>query len=96
MCCPLIASREKSISSSFLIATGSADNSAYVFDIGTVGSSSPLLQKLEGHKDRVYAVHFHPSDPILASCSADATLKIWTTQPPQPQPQPQQQVKDLQ
>jgi len=25
----------------------------------------------------VYATHFHPQEPILASCSADFTLKIW-------------------
>ena len=29
------------------------------------------------HQDRVYATHFHPQEPILASCSADFTLKIW-------------------
>jgi COMPASS component SWD3 len=58
------------------VATGSADSSAYLFDIG--GSKGPLIQKLEGHKDRVYAVHFHPMDPILSTCSADSTIKIWT------------------
>ena len=35
------------------------------------------MQRLEGHADRVYATHFHPHEPILASCSADFTLKIW-------------------
>ena len=25
----------------------------------------------------MYATHFHPQEPILASCSADFTLKIW-------------------
>ncbi|RKP27973.1 WD40-repeat-containing domain protein [Syncephalis pseudoplumigaleata] len=36
-----------------------------------------LLQRLEGHTDRVYSVDFHPTEPILCSCSADATIKIW-------------------
>ncbi|RUP45012.1 hypothetical protein BC936DRAFT_148731 [Jimgerdemannia flammicorona] len=40
-------------------------------------NSAELMQRLEGHTDRVYAVHFHPTEPILASCSADFTVKIW-------------------
>lgn len=36
-----------------------------------------LLQRLEGHTDYVYAVDFHPTEPILATCSADHTIKIW-------------------
>jgi COMPASS component SWD3 len=35
------------------------------------------MQRLEGHTDRVYAVNFHPTEPILASCSADSTIKVW-------------------
>ena len=37
-------------------------------------------QRLEGHSDRVYSTSFHPHEPILASCSADFTLKIWVPQ----------------
>ncbi|PHZ13300.1 uncharacterized protein RHIMIDRAFT_291064 [Rhizopus microsporus ATCC 52813] len=38
------------------------------------------MQRLEGHTDRVYAVNFHPTEPILASCSADFTVKRqWLT-----------------
>ena len=36
------------------------------------------MQRLEGHSDRVYAVAFHPTKPLLASCSADFTVKLWT------------------
>jgi WD40 repeat protein len=36
-----------------------------------------LVQRLHGHTDRVYAVDFHPHEPLLATCSADFTLKIW-------------------
>lgn len=35
------------------------------------------MQRLEGHTDRVYAVNFHPTEPILASCSSDSTIKVW-------------------
>lgn len=40
-------------------------------------NSAELMQRLEGHTDRVYAVNFHPTEPILASCSADCTIKVW-------------------
>jgi len=66
---------EKSMDDSLLIATGSADGNTFVFSIG--GSNASLIQRLEGHNDRVYAVNFHPFDPILASCSADNTIKLW-------------------
>ncbi|KAH8548820.1 WD40-repeat-containing domain protein [Umbelopsis sp. PMI_123] len=65
------AVEEKSV----LLATGSADPYAYLYNIGE--NSSELMQRLEGHTDRVYAVNFHPTEPILASCSADSTIKVW-------------------
>ncbi|KAF2070687.1 hypothetical protein CYY_007988 [Polysphondylium violaceum] len=66
------------INQSVLLATGSSDYNAYIFDIGLSKQSGRLLQKLEGHTDRVYSVKFHPSEPILASCSADSTIRLWT------------------
>ncbi|KAI9146104.1 WD40-repeat-containing domain protein [Paraphysoderma sedebokerense] len=60
-----------------LFATGSADPFAYVYAIGETDGVSELLQRLEGHSDRVYAVSFHPTDLILATCSADFTIKLW-------------------
>ncbi|RIB05690.1 WD40-repeat-containing domain protein [Gigaspora rosea] len=60
-------SKDKSLEESLLLATGSADPYA----------TGELLQRLEGHTDFVYAVDFHPFEPILASCSADFTIKIW-------------------
>ena len=56
-----------------LLASGSADPYVYIYDV----ASGRLLQRLEGHKDRVYAVAFHPTQPTLASCSADFTIKVW-------------------
>jgi WD40 repeat protein len=35
------------------------------------------LQTLEGHRDTVYGASFHRSEPLLASFSADATVRIW-------------------
>jgi len=86
-----------------VLASGSADNYAYLFDLGLHNEVSFILQesallptsnlaltsgllpmqvtgefvqKLEGHSGRVYAVHFHPSEPLLASASADHSIKV--------------------
>ncbi|KAI8800555.1 WD40-repeat-containing domain protein, partial [Cladochytrium replicatum] len=59
---------------------GSNSSSSGSMGSGSGGGSSTggeLLQRLEGHGDRVYAVNFHPYEPILASCSADFTVKLW-------------------
>lgn len=66
---------DESIEKSAVVASGSADGNVYVFDVS--GRSGGRSQVLKGHKDRVYAAHFHPSQPMLASCSADASIKIW-------------------
>eukprot|EP01135_Chromosphaera_perkinsii_P001645 Nk52_evm22s208 gene=Nk52_evmTU22s208 len=66
-----------SLSSSLLLATGSADNKTYIYNVGV--ASNPLLQVLEGHTDRVYGVDFHPREPLLATCSADNTVKLWSS-----------------
>eukprot|EP01112_Ceratiomyxa_fruticulosa_P015161 TRINITY_DN4430_c0_g1_i1.p1 TRINITY_DN4430_c0_g1~~TRINITY_DN4430_c0_g1_i1.p1 ORF type:complete len:525 (-),score=69.72 TRINITY_DN4430_c0_g1_i1:32-1606(-) len=68
---------ERSIHESLLIATGSADNCAYIYDVSLI-RAGVLLNRLEAHTDRVYAVNFHPVVPILAFCSADFTVRIWS------------------
>lgn len=60
-----------------MLASGSADGMVYMFDVASRCGGGGLLQVLEGHKDRVYTVDFHPSEPIVASCSADSDIKIW-------------------
>ncbi len=60
-----------------LLVTGSAEPFMYVYLIGEKEGSYELLQKLEGHTDRVYSCDFHPKEPYLASGSADFTVKIW-------------------
>ncbi|KAJ3109638.1 hypothetical protein HDU97_003065 [Phlyctochytrium planicorne] len=62
---------------SLLLATGSADPYIYVYSLGLQENAGELLQRIEGHSDRVYCAAFHPTDPILASCSADFTVKVW-------------------
>lgn len=65
------------IRNGLILASGSADGNIYIFDVGGRPGTGRLLQSLEGHKDRVYGVDFHPSEPILVSCSADAGIKVW-------------------
>lgn len=66
----------QSVHDSMLLATGSADARAYIYDVGGARGAR-LVQRLEGHTDRVHACSFHPQDPLLATCSADYTIKIW-------------------
>ena len=39
--------------------------------------SADPQHSLVGHRDKVYAVRFHPHYTVLASASGDATVKIW-------------------
>mmetsp|Transcript_51957 Transcript_51957/g.86397 ORF Transcript_51957/g.86397 Transcript_51957/m.86397 type:complete len:524 (-) Transcript_51957:174-1745(-) len=73
--------QELSVHSTLILASGSADNYVYIFDVGGPPGTGELVQKLEGHTDRVYSVSFHPQEPILASCSADGLIKIWSPKP---------------
>ena len=83
-----------SLPHSRLLASGSADGCVYVFDVtagrgrgksgvvdapgSVVESESRLLQRLEGHRDRVYTCAFHPVEPVLLSAGADMIVKVWT------------------
>ena len=40
-----------------------------------------LKSTLEGHSDSVYSVAFHPTEPLLATCSFDSTAKLWRFSP---------------
>ena len=62
-----------------ILASGSADNFVHLFKIDKKQQGSFTQLKLEGHKERVYATHWHPKEPLLASCSADSTIKLWCT-----------------
>uniref|UniRef100_K3X6P5 Anaphase-promoting complex subunit 4 WD40 domain-containing protein n=1 Tax=Globisporangium ultimum (strain ATCC 200006 / CBS 805.95 / DAOM BR144) TaxID=431595 RepID=K3X6P5_GLOUD len=69
-----------------LLATGSADNKIYLHDVSlkhpNARPSPYLVQKIDAHSDRVYCVDFHPTEPILASASADYSVKIWLPRAP--------------
>lgn len=61
---------------SLVAATGSTDGRIFLYESQI--DDSDALNPLDGHSDRVYAVAFHPNDMVLASCSADGTVKIWS------------------
>lgn len=54
------------------VACGSADKMAYIWDFET----GAMLYKLPGHRGSCNEVVFHPSEPIVASCSSDKTLFV--------------------
>jgi WD40 repeat protein len=61
-----------------LVVSGGGGNYASVFDV-TDDGLPVVLQRLEGHKDRVTGatVHHNDSRPLVATFSADTTLRIW-------------------
>ncbi|KAL6074290.1 WD domain G-beta repeat [Balamuthia mandrillaris] len=71
------SSSASSSSSSSSSTSPSNSTSSTNSSSGDGGSGGELLQKIKGHKGRVYAVHFHPTEPLLATCSADTTVKLW-------------------
>ncbi|KAF9965294.1 hypothetical protein BGZ70_005096 [Mortierella alpina] len=75
---PSISSdKDVALESSLILASGSMDPYVYLYDVGTGDGQYDLLQKLSGHTDRVYDVDFHPIDHVLASGSADFSVKVW-------------------
>ena len=42
------------------------------------GGAVRLLQRLEGHKGRVYTCAFHPIEPVLVTAGMDSAIKLWT------------------
>ncbi|CAG0885403.1 unnamed protein product [Cyprideis torosa] len=63
-----------------LLATASADDSICVFKVKTdvFPVEVALLTKIEAaHDADVNSVHWHPTQPLLASCSDDGTVKVW-------------------
>ncbi|KAJ3142550.1 hypothetical protein HK101_003297 [Irineochytrium annulatum] len=69
--------KDKASDSGILLATGSSDPFVYIYSLGSQEGSGELLQRLEGHTDMVCATTFHPVEPILASSSADFSIKVW-------------------
>ncbi|XP_033727268.1 U5 small nuclear ribonucleoprotein 40 kDa protein-like [Pecten maximus] len=54
------------------VSAGSGDRYVYVWDT----TSRRILYKLPGHAGSVNEVDFHPTEPIIASCSSDKKIYI--------------------
>jgi len=54
------------------VASGSADRFVYVWDTTT----RQILYKLPGHVGSVNEVDFHPTEPIIGSCSSDKKIYL--------------------
>jgi Prp8 binding protein len=59
------------------ISCGSADKHVYIWDIAT----RKMLYRLPGHLGSVNEVDFHPTEPIIASCSSDKTVFLGEIEP---------------
>ena len=69
-----------------LLATCSIDNTAKLWRFDPNGSQANNMQAtcvatLQGHRDGVYSVAFHPTAPLLATGSSDKTAKLWHFSP---------------
>lgn len=72
------------------VATGSVDTSLKVLDVekmrmraaigGEIDEFKPTIRTLYDHTEKVNEVSFHPGTRILASCSADKTIKFFDLQ----------------
>lgn len=46
--------------------------------IPTLAQDVPLLHRTHAHDAATYSVAWHPFEPVLATASADATVKLWS------------------
>ena len=60
-----------------LVTGGSADRHVYVWEVATRN----ILYKLPGHEGCVNEVAFHPTEPIVGSCSSDARIYLGEIEP---------------
>lgn len=59
------------------VTAGSADRMVYIWDT----TSRRILYKLPGHKGSVNEVVFHPTEPIVGSCSSDKQIYLGELDP---------------
>jgi len=55
-----------------LIATGSLDNKINIYDVNTLQLRTRCL-----HDDGVTRLIWHPTQPLMYSCSVDKTVRLW-------------------
>ncbi|PRP87067.1 hypothetical protein PROFUN_04803 [Planoprotostelium fungivorum] len=60
-------------SNELVVTGGSEDGKIYIWDV----VSAKLVQKLKGHGGIVYNAKWNQAQSILASCSADGSIKSW-------------------
>jgi len=59
------------------ISCGSADRFVYIWDT----ASKKILYKLPGHRGSVNETDFHPTEPIIGSCSSDHSIYLGEIKP---------------
>ncbi|KAF8699864.1 WD40 repeat-like protein, partial [Rhizoctonia solani] len=60
-----------------LVATGSQDKTAKVFEVGSSYDLTPT-GTLKGHKRGVWSIKFSPIERVIATGSGDKTIKLWS------------------
>jgi len=64
-----------SVAFGLVAATGSTNGRIFLYD--SQSSAQEAVKTIDAHSDRVYCVAFHPHSMMLASCSADGSIKLW-------------------
>lgn len=59
-----------------LVATGSMDNTAKIWDV-EAKDEDPPIHSLEGHHAEIVSLHFNTDGDKLLTASFDNTAKIW-------------------
>ncbi|KAG8346864.1 hypothetical protein TRVL_02311 [Trypanosoma vivax] len=70
--------RSRHLTECDIMVTCGAENTACIYDVTEKGTAV-LIEKLKGHRDRVVGAAVHPADrkPVIATYSADNTVRIW-------------------